>query len=211
MQKVARSIAFVLFFIAVSVSSFDIASADMGAYVGVWGGYTFSPDASFKNDNTGSTFDLDIQETWAAGVKFGYTPPQMKYLSFELEYFYSDPDIDRTVSGQSAINGDVKFNSFLYNVIVRYPEGKFHPYLGGGIGFSNADASVQTTSPSGSASTSENDTSFAWQILAGIDIDLTNNWTADIGYRYFYTDPKLGNLSLEYKTSMVTLGLKYRF
>ena len=211
MRKVASSFAVVLFALAISVSSFGIASADMGAYVGVFGGYTFSPDSSWKNDNTGREVDVDIQESWAAGVKFGYIPPQMKYLSFELEYFYSNPDVDRTVSGSSAIEGDIKFHSVLYNVMVRYPEGKFHPYLGGGIGFSYADASVQTTTPLGSVSSSENDTGFAWQILAGIDIDLTNSWTADIGYRYFYTEPKLGNISLEYKTSMVTLGLKYKF
>ena len=211
MRKAAKSFTYVIFVIAVSIASFGIASADMGAYVGVFGGYTFGPDASWKNDNTGTNFDLDIQESWAAGVKFGYTPPQMKYFSFELEYFYSNPDADRTVVGSSAVEGDIEFHSFMYNMMVRYPEGRFHPYLGAGLGFSYADASVQTTSPLGSANTSENDTAFAWQILAGVDIDLTNNWTADIGYRYFYTEPKLGNISVEFKTSMVTLGLKYRF
>jgi opacity protein-like surface antigen len=211
MRKVASSFAVVLFAIAISATSFGIASAEGGGYVGVFGGYTFSTDASWKNDNTGSNYDLNIQDTWAVGVKFGYTPPQMKYFSFELEYFYLNPDIDRTVLPQSAIDGNVKFNNFMYNVMARYPEGRFHPYFGAGIGFSYADASIQSTSPSGSASTSENDTAFAWQILAGVDIDLTNSWTADIGYRYFSTEPKLGNISLEYKTSMVTLGLKYRF
>jgi opacity protein-like surface antigen len=217
MRKVASSFAVVLFAIAISATSFGIASAEgggyggYGAYVGVFGGYTFSPDSSWKNDNTGSEFDVDIQDSWAAGVKFGYIPPQWKYFSFELEYFYSNPDVNRTVFGSSAIEGDIKFHSFLYNIAVRYPEGRFHPYLGAGLGFSYADASIQSTSLSGSASTSENDTAFAWQILAGIDIDLTNSWTADIGYRYFSTEPKLGNISVEYKTSMVTLGLKYRF
>jgi len=211
MRKMASSFAVALFVIAISISSIGIASADMGAYVGVFGGYTFSPDSSWKNDNTGSEFDADIQEAWAVGIKFGYIPPQMKYLSFELEYFYSNPDIDRTVFGSTAFQVDIEFHSVMYNVLVRYPEGKFHPYIGGGIGFSYADASIQATSPTSSASTSENDTGFAWQLLAGIDIDLVNNWTADIGYRYFYTEPKLGNIEVEYKTSMVTLGLKYRF
>jgi len=86
MRKMASSFAVALFVIAISISSIGIASADMGAYVGVFGGYTFSPDSSWKNDNTGSEFDADIQEAWAVGIKFGYIPPQMKYLSFELEY-----------------------------------------------------------------------------------------------------------------------------
>mgnify|MGYP000912757392 FL=1 len=211
MKKLAVPIAIVMFVVAFSLSSFGIASADYGAYVGVFGGYTLSPDSSWKNDNTGAEFDADVQEAWAVGMKFGYIPPQIKCVAFELEYFYSNPDIDRTIVGASSFEGDIKFHSVLYNVMVRYPEGQFHPYLGGGIGFSYADASIHATSPAGSASTSENDTGFAWQILAGIDVDLANNWSADIGYRYFRTDPKLGNISVEYKTSMITLGIKYKF
>ncbi len=96
-------------------------------------------------------YDLDVQETGIFGVKFGYTHPTVKYFSFEFEYSYLNPDVDRTVfttagSDYSAIEGDVKIHNFMFNAIVKYPEGKIHPYLGLGFGFSYFDFSVTSTS-----------------------------------------------------------------
>ena len=217
MKKVAISSAVFVFFITVCVFPFT-ASAQSGGYVGIFGGYTFSPDASWKSGDFSR--DIDIETTWAVGVKLGYTPPQVRWLSFELEYNYQNPDINRTVLDQSganyvAVDGDIKFHSVMYNMTAKYPEGRVHPYLGAGIGASYADASVKTTSQLGGTtfivSDSETNTAFAWQILAGLGIDIANNWTIDIGYRYFATNPKLGHAEIDYKTSMGTLGLNYRF
>lgn len=234
MKKVASSFAIFVFVIAVSVFPFNTASAQVGWYVGVFGGYTLSPDASLRNYdydynyNYNYKYDIDIQKTWVFGVKVGFTPPPLKYFSFEFEYSYLNPNVDKTVltnagTGYATIEGDVKFNNFMFNAIVKYPEGKIHPYLGAGLGFSIVDVSVSTTSHASDVnygrSASNNDTVFAWQILGGVDIDLTNNFSMDIGLRYFatesgsnhdheydYTSPRL-----DYNTSMATLGLKYRF
>ncbi len=194
------------------------ASAQTGLYAEAWGGYTFSPDATWEAGPY--SFDLDIQETWAAGIKFGYTFPQAKYFSVEFEYFYWGPDVDRTVLAQAggdfvAVEGDATIHSFMVNAIAKYPEGRVHPYLGVGIGFSYVDANfTETASIGGVTATltgSEDDTAFAWQILAGVEIDIAKNWSADIGYRYFNTKPSLEDTDLELKTSMVTLGIKYSF
>ena len=67
---------------------------------------------------------------------------------------------------------------------------------------------------------SNDDTVLAWQMLAGVEIDLTNNFSLDIGYRFFatesgsddhYDDYYYNDTHLDYRTSMVTLGLKYKF
>ena len=68
---------------------------------------------------------------------------------------------------------------------------------------------------------SNDDTVFAWQILLGVEIDLTNNLSMDIGYRYFAAEANEDDhhdyyyeyygTQIDYKTSMVTFGLKYRF
>ncbi|MFI4963477.1 MAG: outer membrane protein [Legionellales bacterium] len=225
-NKFARSLAVFVFIISISVFPFNTASAQTGCYFGVFGGYTLSPDASW-HDNVFDA-DLDVQSTGAFGVKFGYTPPLIKFFSFEFEYSYLNHDVDRTIlatagSDYAAIEGDIKFNNFMFNAIAKYPEGKIHPYLGAGLGASYVDVSVTSSSRLNGVNYSErsstDDTLFAWQILVGVDIDLTNNLSLDIGYRYFgaesqddhhddyyYDDP-----TLDYKTSMVTLGLKYRF
>lgn len=234
MQKVARSLVVFVFVIAVSVFPFNTASAQIGVYVGVFGGYTFSPDASWEDHVF--NYDLDVQETGIFGVKFGGTHPTVKYFSIELEYSYLNPDVDRTVfttagSDYYAIEGDVKIHNFMFNTIFKYPEGKIHPYLGLGLGFSYFDFSVTSTSQlngvSYNARRSYDDTVFAWQVLAGVDIELTNNLSLDIGGRYFDTESLNDSYdddyyddydydhydgpTLDYRTFMVTLGLKFRF
>lgn len=231
MKKLYSAFAFFVFIIALSLFPFNTASAQVGGYISVFGGYTFSPDASLSYHNYNyyynynDDYDIDIQDTWAFGFKLGYTPPPLRFFSFEFEYSYLNPDVDKTVlyhagTNYAAIEGDIKFNNFMFNAIMKYPEGIIHPYIGAGLGFSYIDVSISATSTA--RSYSNDDTVFAWQILAGVEIDLTNNLSMDIGYRYFATESnhnydhdyyynEYDNTPLEYSTSMVTLGLKYRF
>lgn len=210
----------VLLLIATLLVFFPLkASAQSGAYFGVMGGYSFSPDATW--DLAPYSFDLDVKETWMLGFKIGYNFPQMKYFSVEFEYSYMNPDIDRTILAQAgsdfvAIEGDATLHNFMFNFIARYPEGKFHPYFGVGIGFSQFDVTGTLTGRIGGVTQTPvydegDDTPFAWQILAGIDFELNKNWTIDLGYRYFATNPDFSRSEIDYKTSMVTLGLKYYF
>ena len=228
----------VVFVIAVSIFPINTASAQSGFYFTVFGGYTFSPSTSLQYDDYYYNYnyhyerDIDIKETWAVGAKFGYTPPPLKFMSFELEYFYLNPDLDRTEltsvgADFISLEGDAKFHNFMFNAILKYPEGRFHPYIGGGLGLSYMDVSLSTAAPTRSGdvyygrSVSNSDTVFAWQLLAGLEIDLTNNLSLDFGYRYFGTEPGSDdhdnydyenyNTHLDYKTSMVTLGFKFKF
>jgi len=195
------------------------AAALSGMYVGLWGGYTFSPDATYERSPF--SFGLDVQTTWALGFKIGYAPPQAKYFAFEFEYSYSNPDINRTVFAQAGTdfvsldNANAKLNNFMFNVIAKYPEGNVHPYIGGGLGLSYVEVDGTFTARIGGVSAtahdSDHDTAFAWQILAGVDIDLANNLVLDLGYRYFYTKPEFSVTKVEYKTSMATVGLKFLF
>ena len=226
MKKVARSFAVFIFVIAVSVFPFNTASAQLGWYVGVFGGYAFSPDASLQYSDYNYNYyydykyDVNVQEAWVFGVKFGITPPVLKYFSFEFEFSHLNPDIDRTALPRGGtVEGDVTFNNFMFNAIAKYPQGKIHPYIGAGLGFSSFDLSLSTTSPA--RSLSNDDTVFAWQILFGVELDLTNNLSMDIGYRYFAAEANEDDhhdyyyeyygTQIDYQTSMVTVGLKYRF
>ncbi len=218
MKIFLRSIA--LFSIAALLVIFPLqASAQSGGYVGLFGGYSFSPDA--KYDVSPYSFDLDVQNTWLVGLKIGYTPPQMKFFSIEFEYSYMNPDIDRTVLLQAggdfiAVEGDATIHSFMVNLIGKYPEGKIHPYFGIGLGFAQFDVSGKFTGRIGGVSryaeADGDDTPFAWQILAGVEFDINKNFSVDLGYRYYNTKPDLGDdEKIDYKTSVVTLGLKYSF
>ena len=78
------------------------------------------------------------------GLKMGYILPQARALAFELEwnYMFNQTIPSQVVSGVRE-SGKVDLNNFLVNVILRYPEGKIHPYVGGGIGASSMN--IQNT------------------------------------------------------------------
>lgn len=238
MKKIFRFLTFFVFVIAVSVFPFNQASAQYGLYVGVLGGYTFGPVASWENRNSKLNwdYDLDIQTTGIFGAKFGGFHPDIPYFSLEFEYNFLNPDVKRTVlttagNDYSAIEGDVKLHNFMFNIILQYPPGRIHPYFGAGLGATYFDFSLTSTSRIDDVIYSErrssNDTVFAWQLLTGVNIDLTNNLSLDVGCRYFATeyadykyyddeDDKNDDYHyegpfLDFRTFMVTLGLRFRF
>ena len=72
----------------------------------------------------------------------------------------------------------------------------FTPYLGGGLGmafkFTEAKSDWSSTWPGGggesaSISKSKHDTTFAWNLGAGVAYAFTENISADLGYRFIHT------------------------
>ena len=190
-----------------------------GGYFGIWGGYTIAPDLTYEycDDWDCDEYDLniDIDETAVFGAKLGFSPPQFRVLALELEYLYLNPDMtyyDETV-------GDIEFNNFMFNIIWKIPFGVVHPYGGGGIGFSHHEMSAED----GEWISRGDDTGYAWQLMAGVEFDLAYNLSLDLGYRYFVTEMELDDddddydhdhedsRDIEFSTSMVTLGFKFRF
>jgi len=92
-------------------------------YVGVFGGYVMPDD--LENGR-----DISLDDSWAVGAKAGYIVPTFKWLAIELEYAYlAEQDLD-----EPRADGDFKAMNVMLNLILRYPEGRIHPYVGGGIG-----------------------------------------------------------------------------
>ena len=202
-----------LFLFLVPIHASEAAEAGP-LYVGVFGGYTFGSDATW-NFPFITSFDADVQETWTIGAKVGYVPPSFKYIAVELEYFYLHPDIDRSGSNLVTAQGDATAHSFMLNCLLRYPEGRFHPYIGFGLGFSAVNVSGTTTTNIGgltaTSSLDANDTAFAYQFLAGINFEINKNWSADLTYRWFSTDPDVNGGDIDYTTNLITIGLNYHF
>ena len=189
-----------LLFTSVSIAP----AAEAGPfYVGVFGGYVIPSDLKVEN---GGSEDVSLKSSWAIGAKVGYIIPQVKWLAAELEYFYlAKQDLD-----QSGVNGDFSANNVMANLLVRYPEGKIHPYAGLGIGWSWA--TLKATSPDGSVDESAN--AFAWQILAGVNFEITPQWSADLAYRYFSSKYEMGSdpsSDVTTKNHMILLGINYHF
>ncbi len=221
----------VLFLAAlISLTPFNAAMASETGplYVGITGGYTLGSDLEYTESYYPS-YDLDIQNTWALGAKIGYTMPFARAIALEFEYLYLGPDVDQTALTSAgddfyAMEGDLDVHNFMFNFIAKYPEGRFHPFLGFGLGFSQVDFSCRGTErfegKMYTYSISYDDTAFAWQILAGVNFEINRNLSVDLAYRFFMTDTDddyedyyyhYYGTELEIQSSIVTVGLNFHF
>ena len=193
-------------FLLLTVTSIAPAAEAGPFYVGVFGGYVIPSD--LKAEGPASSIDISLENSWALGAKAGYIFPSFKWLAVELEYAYlAKQDVD-----QPGATGDISANNLMANFLLRYPEGKIHPYAGVGIGWSWG--SFKGTEPS-IGTVDESDNAFAWQILAGVNFELAPNWSADLAYRYFSSKYEVNSggdkFDLTAKDHMVLIGINYHF
>jgi opacity protein-like surface antigen len=172
-------------------------------YVGIFGGWVMPQNLEPQDGE-----DIPLKDSWALGIKGGYIIPTVKWLAVELEYAYlATQDVDR-----SGVDGDFGASNLMANFLLRYPEGKFHPYAGVGIGWSWG--SIKISEP-GVGSIDESDNAFAWQILAGVNYEITPSWSADLAYRYFSSKYSVNSggedVDFTSKNHMILIGVNYHF
>ncbi len=206
-KKIANYFYILILIVLFAVYPVGSASAEIGLYLGGWGGYTISSDVSEGEwDHYYDDLNLDIDETSAWGVKVGYTNPFFKYLAVEAEYSYLNPEFNDSFH----IDGDVKMSNLMFNVIGKYPLGIIQPYFGMGLGFTYADMNWDDI-----RGIDDGDyTSYAWQLMTGVEFYLTKEMAVDLGYRYFVTEMELDDDyfdDISFSTGMITLGLKMIF
>ncbi len=175
-------------------------------YVGIYGGWVMPQDLEPEDGD-----DVPLKDSWALGAKFGYIIPTVKWLAVELDYAYlAEQDID-----QAGIDGDFKASNLMFNLIARYPEGKIHPYIGAGLGWSWGALKASGSVGGITGAVDESDNAFAWQILAGVNFEITPQWSADLGYRYFsskYTFNVVGeDVDFTAKSHMILIGVNFHF
>ena len=183
-----------------------------GFYVSAYTGYVVPQNMNWDVTTAGVSFDVDTDSTGILGFKVGWVPPAAKYLALEMDfnYIFESNYGPTTVSGVTE-SGDIYLSNVLFNLLLRYPDGRIHPYIGGGIGWSYFNIEGFETVGGIPYYASEDAYSFAWQFLAGIDFDISPNLSVDLCYRYYGTDPSLLITDIEYRASIFTVGLNFRF
>ncbi|MGD0278376.1 MAG: outer membrane beta-barrel protein [Smithella sp.] len=228
-----------IFFVGVALaalmtilSSESIVAADnTGFYIGVSGGYVIPQTMTISDPNNGTAYSNSILENgFLVGITAGWiTPFTQRIMTLEMEYNYifrTDFDNDKAVylsgKGYGTQDGSIRINALLLNLKARYPKGRFHPYAGFGLGYAYSQVGDLTEREyNGSVMDivpGESGGAFCWQILTGLDFDITTNFSAGIGYKYFATKPTIGSAStsgiyadIDYRTSIITLGLTFAF
>lgn len=167
-------------------------------YVGAFGGASFPMDLETENNP-----DVGLDTSWVLGVKVGgfFAKP----LILELEYYHiGEMDLDNKRFADS-----VSADSLFLNVILRYPETRFHPFIGAGVGWAWSHLKNVNT---GFGAISADDNNWALQGLAGVDFDITEKIFLTAQYRYFYTEPSfITSNDSKVKSHLLTIGVNYLF
>lgn len=198
MKKIYRAIVVFSLTVFLFIATASIAPAQEAGplYVGIFGGYVIPQDLEF------GPFELDMKNSWAAGAKVGYILPQFKYVAFELEYTHlGEQDIEET-----GFSGNIYMDNIMVNALLRYPNWKnIYPFIGVGIGGSRGDVEA--------LGSSNDETAFAWQLMAGVNFEMTKNLSLDLAYRYFQSqwDISFRGYDVTSKNHMILLGINYHF
>lgn len=168
-------------------------------------------------------FDPGVYVGGTGGYDFGY-------FRLEGEISYKSVDI-KTITDRSdgyrfrSVDGSLGAFAMMANAFFDiHNDSRVTPYLGGGIGFAALHISDTTGIDTRGATTTRtllygagDDTVFAAQVGAGVDIALNNRYSLDVGYRYFITDranfdSDLATASsLRFESHNIAVGFKFKF
>ena len=212
-----------------SIPSLSTAAASRpGPYFSVFLGTSFARDATVSsydlwNDAAYSdqvSFDPSVYLGGTGGYDFGFLR-----LEGELSYRHANMDsiTDSTGYRFRNVDGNVGAFSTMFNVFFDiHNRSIVTPYLGGGIGFTTLFMSDTTAYDTRDLSNvvlydEGDDTVFAAQAGAGIDIALSRFNSLDVGYRYFRTGKANFDTYYDYTSSMrleshnIMVGFKFKY
>ena len=183
-----------------------------GWYTSVFGGYTYVPDNvriySFGNYINNASFNGGYN----AGARMGY---QSNPLRYEAEYTYIHANaryFKVNFIGQTGVSGYSSANLGMANIYYDTPEmlPGIAPYLGLGLGYAYIQERLESFGPAGFTFISMNDSSFAYQGTVGLNYNFSENYTANIAYRYVSTTSS-DNLGTRYQAHIASAGAVYHF
>ena len=160
------------------------AAAQDSTYVSGSVGYTFADD--FETDvGVAASIDNGYAATGAVGRSFGP-------IRGEIEGSYRRSKVDEA-RGLGVVvegKGEVSALSAMANIYFdpALELGPVKPYIGGGVGISRFRArDVEAVGIPGASPVSGSETGFAWQLMAGVGLAVSEQATVTAGYRYFAT------------------------
>jgi outer membrane autotransporter protein len=178
------------------------AAAGQGAYITGNLGTAFTKDATNQGSlvpgvgiNIESEYDAGIFVSGAVGYRWA------QGLAVEGEVLYSNADVDKltitsvggtSVSAAGAVSdGDISTLGLMVNGAYNHNTGTpWTPFLMAGVGV--AKFSVNDVKVSGVLLADDSDAVFAYQVGAGVDYEVNQQFSVGLGYRFFGTeDPTL--------------------
>ena len=171
--------------------------------------------------------DLGLSDETGFALALGFETGDAQQV--ELEVAFRSSDIEGAsgvrVGSQSipagySITGDVDTWSLMLNARQLFDVGSVRPYIGGGVGFARHDGTAELVVPSIPlllpdglrGKESGDDTVFAYQFMAGVEVELAEGAQLFGGYRYMATsDLEIERLAASYDAHAIEVGIRIRF
>jgi outer membrane protein OmpA-like peptidoglycan-associated protein len=190
------------------IAALPLSAAHADWYVSGKGGISFMDDAD--GASVGPTYDTQFD---AGPVVIGNVGYDTGLLRYEGELSWRDADIE-SLGGVGA--GDsLSAWGLMGNVVIDVPTGtKIEPYVGLGVGTAYVDTKAERGSTQLYSGT---DWVFAYQVFAGANYELTDNWSMNAEYRLFNTTeydastPSGGKFDAGIQSHNILVGLTYHF
>jgi opacity protein-like surface antigen len=233
-MKKLTTIMFILL-VLLFCSSVVMAQDTKGIYVGILGGYVIPNDAPENFTVVGNPlyqYDASMKNGYLLGAKVGWlTPFTKRIMAIEFEYNHLQDNFDtaKNFAGSGIaydLEGRVSMDLLMLNILARYPNGIFHPYIGAGAGYAMINVDDHTLSIGGSPTLVQSGGSqnvFAFQLMAGFDVDVTKNIIVSVAYKYIEPQKISYDSSINgsgfgfyqeemtFKFHAITLGISYLF
>ena len=171
--------------------------------------------------------DIELSDEMGFALAVGFETAGGQRVELEAAFRSSDIEGANDVRLNSMpvpsgyrLNGDVDTWSLMVNVRQVIDIGPVRPYVGGGLGFARHDGTaalaVRLPPPFPPAvlegAESGDDTVFAYQFMAGIEVDMAESATLFGGYRYMGTaDLEIESLTASFDTHAIEAGVRIRF
>ena len=172
--------------------------------------------------------DIELSDEMGFALAVGFETTGGQRVELEAAFRSSDIEGANDVRLNSnpvppsvyRLNGDMDTWSLMVNVRQVIDVGSVRPYVGGGLGFARHDGTaafavvpLPPLLPEGLAGVeSGHDTVFAYQFMAGVEVEMAEDATLFGGYRYMGTaDLEIERFTASFDTHAIEAGVRIRF
>lgn len=184
-----------------------------GLYTEIFGGYAYIPsnvNQSYYGYNVNSP---SYQGGYEAGGGIGYKSNPMRY---EAEVTYLKANIRNFYLNYAQQTKPTGFSQAVLgfaNIYLDIPllDPILQPYFGGGIGYGWLQGTLNSTGPLIPVAFRAENSTFAYQGVAGITFNFSENYALLLSYRYVGTANSLSSFGKVFQVQMANAGAVYRF
>ena len=195
-------------------------AADGRFYFGAHGGLNLVQGA--RNDSAPGSFNFEFDPGFVAAATLGFDlregHPSIGVGRVELEAAYRRNSLDEVAYLETDLpaGGNMTVSSLMLNTFGEHRGTRpWIPYIGAGIGVARLE--LKEVRFGENVLVDDSTTVFAWQVGAGLGLEVSRHIALDLGYRYFSAfDPKFRDargvrFESEYDNHQIMAGVRIDF